>query len=113
LGERVSVSREEVERVARLAALALEHESLPELTRQIGRILEYVSQLEGVQDTGQERALEYAGPRQPLRDDIPKSTPLAVPLEEIAPLFRDGLFLVPRLGAVGPQSGAAIEDDTG
>jgi aspartyl-tRNA(Asn)/glutamyl-tRNA(Gln) amidotransferase subunit C len=107
----VSLSRQEVERVARLAALALENESLPALTEQIGRILDYVSQLEAVQDPGQEKALEYPGPRQPLREDTPRRAPLALPLEEIAPLFRDGLFLVPRLGAVGSNDDRAIEDD--
>ena len=97
----MSLTPEEIERVAQLAALAVERESLPALAEQIGRILEYVSQLEAVPDLGEQPAIDYPGPRPPLRDDVPHRTPLAVPLEQIAPLFRDGLFLVPRLGAVG------------
>ncbi|MBI4502951.1 MAG: Asp-tRNA(Asn)/Glu-tRNA(Gln) amidotransferase subunit GatC [Gemmatimonadetes bacterium] len=97
----MSVTREEVEHVARLAALGVDEQSLPTLTEQISRILDYVSQLERVEQSDQESTLEYPGPRQPLRDDQPHRTPLAVPLAQMAPRFRHGLFLVPRLGGVG------------
>jgi aspartyl-tRNA(Asn)/glutamyl-tRNA(Gln) amidotransferase subunit C len=105
----MSVTREQVEGIARLAALALPNESIPGLTEQIGRILDYISQLEAVADAGPPSPLEYPGPHQPLRDDAPRATPPAIRLERIAPLFREGLFLVPRLGSLGPSEGA-IED---
>src|SRR5205085_1488451 len=88
------------EHMARLAALALDEQALPALTEQLGRILDYISQLDGV-EAGEGVADAPPGPRPPLREDIPNRTPLAIPLEQMAPLFRDGLFLVPRLGGVG------------
>jgi aspartyl-tRNA(Asn)/glutamyl-tRNA(Gln) amidotransferase subunit C len=100
----MSVSRDDVEHVARLASLAVDEPSLATLTQQIGQILEYVSQLEAVEDPGGTIVAAYPGPRQPLRDDTASRTPLLVPLTEIAPAFRDGLFLVPRLGAVGADA---------
>ena len=100
----MTVTRAEVEHIAKLAALALDEATLPDLTRQIGQILEYVSRLEAVEGS-RDLPGSYPGPRPPLRDDQPRRTPLAVPLEQIAPAFADGLFLVPRLGAVGPDEG--------
>ena len=107
----MSVTRAEVEHIARLAALALDEKSLPALTEQIGQILEYVSQLEAVEDAGDPAGGAYPGPRQPLREDNVRPTPLALPLQELAPAFRDGLFLVPRLGGVGSGAAAPVEDD--
>ena len=97
----MTVRREEVEHVARLAAVAIDDESLTELTGQISRILEYVSQLETVEDNSGLEQEGYPGPHQPLREDRAQRSKLALPLEDLAPAFRDGLFLVPRLGAVG------------
>ena len=97
----MTVKRDDVEHVARLAAIALDAKTLDELTRQIGQILDYVSQLEGVASDAPDSARGYPGPHQQLRDDQVRRTPLAIPLEQIAPAFREGLFLVPRLGAVG------------
>ena len=107
----MNVSREEIEHIARLAALGIDEQSLPALTDQIRRILDYVSQLENVEQSEQEATSTSPGPRQPLRDDEPHRSPLAVPLAEIAPLFRDGLFLLPRLGAVGAGDTLATEDE--
>ena len=98
----MTVTRTQVEHIAKLAALALDEATLPDLTRQIGQILEYVSRLETVEGS-HDLPGSYPGPRAPLRDDEPHRTPLAFPLAEMAPAFADGLFLVPRLGAVGPD----------
>ncbi len=98
----MSVTRSEVEHIARLAALAIDEQSLPALTAQIGRILEYVSQLEVVQGPveGVPSGADYPGPHQQLRADEAHRTTLALPLQAIAPALRDGLFLVPRLGSL-------------
>jgi aspartyl-tRNA(Asn)/glutamyl-tRNA(Gln) amidotransferase subunit C len=97
----VTVSREDVAHVARLAALALDEKSLGELTKQIGQILDYVSQLNDLAESTSDAGNGYPGPHALLREDVARRTHLELPLEEIAPAFRDGLFLVPRLGAVG------------
>ena len=97
----MTVRKEDIEHVARLAALALEENALTELTAQIGQILEYVSQLEGVTEELEADDGGYPGPHPPLREDRARRFDLAIPLDQIAPAFREGLFLVPRLGAVG------------
>jgi len=102
----MSVSRDDVERIARLAALEVDEASLPALTAQIGRILEYVSQLERVQ--GGATMPDISHPPA-LREDVVRKFDLAKPLGDIAPAFEDGLFLVPRLGGVGAD--APPEDD--
>ena len=102
----MSVSRADVERIAQLAALEVDEGSLPALTTQIGRILEYVSQLDAVQGAAQMPGISHP-PR--LRADVVQKPDLATPPGQIAPAFKDGLFLVPRLGGVG--AGADPEDE--
>ena len=104
----MTVTRAEVERIARLAALSVDEASLPALTQQIARILDYVSRLEAVQGDGDDAEdPPDHGPNQPLRPDLPRRADLARSVAEMAPAFRDGLFLVPRLGALD----AGGEDD--
>lgn len=107
----MSVTPKDVERIARLAALAVEPGALPALTRQIAGIIHYVSQLEAVDTAGASPpdTSPQTGPWLPLRSDEPRRALLSVPLDQIAPAFQDGLFLVPRLGGVGedvPETGS-------
>jgi aspartyl-tRNA(Asn)/glutamyl-tRNA(Gln) amidotransferase subunit C len=96
----VSVSREEVERIAGLAAIALDPAELPALTAQMDRIVGFVAQLaEAVPVEPQEVAPEH--PRDtPLREDVVLPPDLARGPAEFAPEFVDGFFVVPRLGAM-------------
>ena len=107
----MSVTKAEVERIARLAALAVDEKTLAALTRQIGGILDYISQLESVQGAEEATLQGYPGQRQPLRDDKPQRTPLVVPLKDIAPAFRNGLFLVPRLEGLGSSTEEREDED--
>lgn len=94
----MSVSREEVLRIARLAALQVDEEALPELVEQMSRILDYVAQL-GAVPAG-ESARPYLGGPDAIRfrPDEVKPWPLAFGPAKMAPAFRDGFFLVPKLG---------------
>ena len=103
----MNVSRADVERIAQLAALDLDDESLPALTRQIGRILEYVSQLERVQGAAEMSGIAHPPP---LRPDVVQRFDLAIPPSRLAPAFKDGLFLVPRLGGVGADVPAGDDE---
>jgi aspartyl-tRNA(Asn)/glutamyl-tRNA(Gln) amidotransferase subunit C len=96
----MTVSRRDVEHIARLAALSVDDQSLPELTGQIGRILDYVSQLEAVRPEGGDAGIDLCDRPQALRSDEPRRTELNPPLAQLAPAFADGLFLVPRLGTM-------------
>ncbi len=103
----MSVTREEVERIARLASLAVNDEALPQLTEQIASILRYIALLEEVvdpDDASSEQGTEFrpGPPTSPLRSDELESVPLVRPLEDFAPALQDGFFVVPKLEAMEP-----------
>lgn len=94
----MSLTKEQVERVARLAELQVRPEELPALAEQIARIVDYVGQL-GEVGAGERAPPFLAGPAAvTLREDVVRPQPLARGPEAFAPEFRAGLFLVPRLG---------------
>jgi aspartyl-tRNA(Asn)/glutamyl-tRNA(Gln) amidotransferase subunit C len=96
----MTIGREEILRVARLAELDVPAQDVGALAAQIGRIVDYVAQLDNV-PAGEDAEPFQAGPASvALREDLPGAVPLLRGLEAIAPEFRDGLFLVPRLGAM-------------
>ncbi len=103
----MSATRDEIERMARLASLAVDDEALPQLTEQIASILTYIAVLEEVvdpQDDPQAEGREFqpGPPVAPLRSDELGSVPLARPLGEFAPAMRDGFFVVPKLEGMEP-----------
>jgi aspartyl-tRNA(Asn)/glutamyl-tRNA(Gln) amidotransferase subunit C len=99
----MSIGRDEVLHVAKLAELAVREAELDRLVDQMNRIVGYVAQLDRVP------ADRMAEPYQPgpssvsLRDDIEGAVPLARPPSALAPEFVDGFFLVPRHGAMEDQ----------
>jgi aspartyl-tRNA(Asn)/glutamyl-tRNA(Gln) amidotransferase subunit C len=96
----MSIGKAEVLHVARLAELAVADADVPKLVEQLNRIVEFVAQLEEV-PAGEEAPPFVAGPAElTLREDVPGPVPLARPPAQFAPEFRDGLFLVPRLGSM-------------
>ena len=96
----MSIGRDDVLHVARLAELAVREGELDRLVDQMNRIVDYVAQLDQVPgDRMAEPFLPGPGSAA-LREDVPGSVPLARPPAAIAPEFRDGFFLVPRHGAM-------------
>ena len=96
----MSIGRDDVIHVAKLAELAVRDEDLTRLVDQLNRIVDYVAQLDQAPADGASD-LFLPGPAQvALREDVPGSVPLARPPAELAPEFADGFFLVPRHGAM-------------
>jgi aspartyl-tRNA(Asn)/glutamyl-tRNA(Gln) amidotransferase subunit C len=96
----MSIGRDEVVHVARLAELAVREDELDRLVEQLSRIVDYVAQLDQVPA---DRMAEpfLPGPQSVgLREDVPGPVPLARRPAELAPEFADGFFLVPRHGAM-------------
>lgn len=91
----MSVDRDELQHIVALAMLDLPPDEIAALARDAAAILDYVSQLDQVQSSD-------AAPDRPapLRPDVIESADLAIPPGTNAPAFRDGFFLVPRLGAM-------------
>lgn len=94
----MSLSPDEVRRIAALAALAVPQEELPALTTQLDRIVELVSRLSALPPGSP--AVRIGNAETPLREDVVRPAPLAAGPASNAPDFAEGLFLVPRLGAM-------------
>jgi aspartyl-tRNA(Asn)/glutamyl-tRNA(Gln) amidotransferase subunit C len=105
----MSVSRQDVERIARLAELHVDDAALPALTGQLSRILDYVSQIAAVPGTETVQPFAPGPSALRFRDDVVRPVPLALSPAQIAPAFKDGFFLVPRLEAF--DAGTAGGDD--
>ncbi|MEP6572157.1 MAG: Asp-tRNA(Asn)/Glu-tRNA(Gln) amidotransferase subunit GatC [Gemmatimonadota bacterium] len=96
----MKIGPEEVMHVARLAELAVTEDELPRLVAQLGRIVEYVAQLDQVPSSAEAPPF-LAGPISvALREDVVNPIPLARSPSEMAPEFRHGFFVVPRLGSM-------------
>ena len=96
----MSIGRDDVLHVAKLAELAVHEGDLDRIVGQLNRIVDFVAQLDQVPGDGT-ADLFLPGPQEvTLREDVPGSVPLVRPPAELAPEFADGFFLVPRHGAM-------------
>ena len=94
----MSVSRDEVLRIAQLAELDVEEEALPELAEQMSRIIDYVAQLSTVPTNGSLKVFVPGPDAIRFRPDEVNPAPLAISPAEFAPAFKEGFFVVPKLG---------------
>ena len=96
----MKIGPEQVMHVARLAELAVSEAELPRLVAQLGRIVDYVAQLDQVPSSDQAPPF-LAGPVSvALREDVVNPIPLARSPSKMAPEFRHGFYIVPRLGSM-------------
>ena len=93
----MSVSIDEVKRVAALARLGLTDERAAALTRDMNTILDHMGVLEKIDTSGVREYVsgDEAGMR--LRRDEGPAAPLSAGANSFAPEMREGLFIVPRL----------------
>lgn len=98
----MALTPEELARIAELARLQLDAEETARLARDCDAILEYFARIEEVADVPDRHSTsaESEAEAAPLRLDSPGHDPLDRPLAEIAPEWRDGFFLLPRLPAL-------------
>ncbi len=93
----MSVTRDDVVRIAQLAELEVEEDGLPALVDQMSRILEYIAQLSAATGSNGLRPFVPGPDAIRFRPDEVKPWPLAFGPEEFAPAFKDGFFVVPKL----------------
>ena len=96
----MSIGRDDVIHVAKLAELAVKDEDLTRLVEQLNRIVDYVATARPGAGRRRVRAVPARAGAVALREDVPGSVPLARPPAAMAPEFADGFFLVPRHGAM-------------
>jgi aspartyl-tRNA(Asn)/glutamyl-tRNA(Gln) amidotransferase subunit C len=93
----MSLTREDVEKIAHLARLAIHEEDIPRYTRDLSNIIELVGQMNAV-DT--ENVAPMAHPldmAQRLRPDDVTEADRRERFQSLAPAVEDGLYLVPRV----------------
>lgn len=98
----MTVSREDVLHVAGLAEIRVDEPDLPGLVSQMNRIVGYVAQLGEVPATSADAAFLPGPAGLRLRDDVVEPAELTRTPEAIAPAFRDGFFVVPKVGGMDP-----------
>ena len=96
----MSIGRNEVLHVAKLAELAVPDGELDRLVGQLNRIVDYVAQLDQLPGDQMAGTFVPGPPAVSLREDVPGADSLAQSPVELAPEVRDGFFLVPRHGAM-------------
>ena len=105
----MTISRDELDKIAALAQLELSEEEADGLTRDCQAILEYFEVIREV-DTGDAVVDGSADRSAPLREDRIDSDPLREKLEDLAPDWREAYFILPRLPALDAD---ALGDDGG
>ena len=103
----MSIDREEVLSIARLARLSLTPGEVDALTADLGGILDHMQDLAAA-DLGETGRIATSSAAAPLRDDRVAPDALHRDPAQIAPDWREGFFVVPRLAAL---DGSAAEED--
>jgi aspartyl-tRNA(Asn)/glutamyl-tRNA(Gln) amidotransferase subunit C len=96
----VSVSKDQVEHIAALARLRLSGEEAERMAGDLNAILGHMEALERVDVSSAGAVGEMTEWPAPFRDPELVADPLARGPEAVAPDFRDGFFIVPRLPGV-------------
>ncbi|MGM0952054.1 MAG: Asp-tRNA(Asn)/Glu-tRNA(Gln) amidotransferase subunit GatC [Pseudomonadota bacterium] len=93
----MSISREDIEKVAVLARIKVDDEQVSALEKDLGNILDLVDQL-GAADTDSVEPMAHPlDAVQRLRPDEVTETDQRAAFQAIAPATEDGLYLVPRV----------------
>lgn len=92
----MKITRDEVNRIAKLARLSLGDAEADAFTAQLDAILEYVAQLQNLDTTGVEPTSQVADRPTPMRDDEPWTSLTQEAALANAPKSAGGGFVVPR-----------------
>ena len=97
----MSLSHDQVRRIARLARIALQPGETREVGERLNRILGLVAEMQAVDTAGVEpmaHALEALLPQgQRLRDDVVRERDCRADFQAVAPAVEEDLYLVPKV----------------
>ncbi len=91
------LTRDQVQHVARLAALELSPAEAERMAEELGSILDYIAMLEAVDVRGVEAVFHPSQQAAPLRDDLVQPSPPREILLAAAPETEQGAFAVPKV----------------
>ncbi|MGQ0657296.1 MAG: Asp-tRNA(Asn)/Glu-tRNA(Gln) amidotransferase subunit GatC [Chromatiales bacterium] len=93
----MSLSRQDVEKIAHLARLAVTEEEIPGFAQQLSSILEFVAQMNAANTAQVEpMAHPYDLPTRTREDEITEHNEREV-MQSVAPAVEAGLYLVPKV----------------
>ncbi|SHK35140.1 aspartyl/glutamyl-tRNA(Asn/Gln) amidotransferase subunit C [Marinobacter antarcticus] len=93
----MTISREDIEKVAVLARIRLDEEQIPALEKDLGNILSLVDQLSAADTDNVEPLAHPLDAVQRLRADEVSESNQREAFQAIAPATENGLYLVPRV----------------
>ena len=93
----MTLSTKDLEKIANLAYLDLDLEHFPQLTQEISSIMDFVDQLRSVDTDGVAPLFHPFALHQRLRTDEITEVNCVEELKALAPLFEEGLYLVPKV----------------
>ena len=93
----MSLSDDQIRRLARLARVALQAGERTEVGSRLNRILELVGEIQGVDTAGIEPMSHALDVVQRLRDDEVTEADRRELYQSVAPAVEDGLYLVPKV----------------
>ena len=93
----MNIERQEIEKLATLARIAIDESTIAEVTERLGSVLELVDQLQAADTSGVEAISHPMQGTQRLREDEVTELNQRQALQAIAPDTEEGLFLVPKV----------------
>lgn len=99
----MKIGAAEVRHVAQLAELAVADSDVPLLADQLAAIVDFVAQLDAIELSGDVAAVTLGPAATPLRSDDVAPIPMTRTPAEMAPVFQQGFFVVPRLGGMSGE----------
>jgi|TARA_B110000879_G_scaffold210935_1_gene302192 aspartyl-tRNA(Asn)/glutamyl-tRNA(Gln) amidotransferase subunit C len=93
----MSIERKEIEKLATLSRIAINDETINEVSQRLDSVLQLVDQLQAVDTTGVEAMSHPMQATQRLREDEVSEINQREALQAIAPDTEEGLFLVPKV----------------
>jgi aspartyl-tRNA(Asn)/glutamyl-tRNA(Gln) amidotransferase subunit C len=93
----MSLTREDVERAARLARIAIDEREADEALVQLDRIFGMIAEMQAVDVTGVEPMAHAQDVTLRLREDAVNEPDQRELFQSIAPQVEDGLYLVPKV----------------
>ena len=93
----MSLTDDQIRRLARLARIAIQPGETAEVAKRLNRILDLVGQIQVVDTAGIEPMSHALDVVQRFRDDQVTEADQREPYQSVAPAVEDGLYLVPKV----------------